>query len=654
MMHLPIYQYDAVVVGSGCAGFNAADSLYDLGVKNIALVTEGINMGTSRNTGSDKQTYYKLSLADDQPDSVQDMAETLFAGGGMEGETALCEAAGSARAFMKLVGLGVPFPTNRYGEYVGYQTDHDVRKRATSVGPLTSKYMTEALEASVLRKDIPILDQMLVIQVLTEENQVKGLLCINKKKLTEEGHGLTVIFTEHVILCTGGPAGCYEKSVYPTSQSGMTGLAIQAGAAMNNMQEWQYGTASIGFRWNVSGTYQQVIPRYISIDEEGREREFLFDYLEKEEDAYNLVFMKGYQWPFDTGRIDASSLVDLAVYMETEEKGRKVYMDYLHNPKGFALEKLSEEAYHYLEQSGALEGLPIDRLKKMNPAAIELYRSHNIDITKEYLEIGVCAQHNNGGIKVDADWATNVQGLYAAGEAAGTFGSRRPGGTALNSTQVGSMRAAEAVADRLAEGRKDIPEKCFGECSEDNLAKCGAGVLAAIQKTASEIETMLQSDGEKTPAEIWKEIRSQMTACASFVRIPAKMKKLSTWLEQFGENPGKDMKLENPYQLVDYFKVKDVALTCRFLLNAMGKAAEVYGSRGSALVIEEGGTPISEAMSHLTYKEEKKYEENLRLETSWTEEGIESKMVPVQKIPTRNNWFETVWMEDRERREKRK
>src|SRR5699024_10629735 len=77
---IPVYALDALVVGSGCAGFNAADSLYDLGRTDIAIVTEGVQMGTSRNTGSDKQTYYKLSLCGDAADSVQEMAETLFEG----------------------------------------------------------------------------------------------------------------------------------------------------------------------------------------------------------------------------------------------------------------------------------------------------------------------------------------------------------------------------------------------------------------------------------------------------------------------------------------------------------------------------------------------------------------------------------------------
>ena len=122
---IPIISLDTVIIGSGCAGFNAADSLYKLGRKDIAIVAEGINMGTSRNTGSDKQTYYKLTLSGGDPDSVREMAETLFDGQCVDGDIALCEAALSTQGFLKLAELGVPFPRNRYGEYIGYKTDHD-------------------------------------------------------------------------------------------------------------------------------------------------------------------------------------------------------------------------------------------------------------------------------------------------------------------------------------------------------------------------------------------------------------------------------------------------------------------------------------------------------------------------------------------------
>ena len=96
---IPAVTYNTAVVGTGAAGFNAADRLCQYGQTDVVMVTEGVNMGTSRNTGSDKQTYYKLTLS----------------GGGL----ALCEAALSTQSFLRLVELGVPFPRNRYGEFVG-------------------------------------------------------------------------------------------------------------------------------------------------------------------------------------------------------------------------------------------------------------------------------------------------------------------------------------------------------------------------------------------------------------------------------------------------------------------------------------------------------------------------------------------------------
>ena len=152
-----VYRCNTAIVGSGAAGFNAADRLWQLGQHDIQLVTENRVGGTSRNTGSDKQTYYKLTLSGGDPDSVREMAQTLYEGKCVDGDIALCEAALSTQCFLKLVELGVPFPRNRYGEYIGYKTDHDPRRRATSVGPYTSKQMTECLEAAVQAKGVPVL-----------------------------------------------------------------------------------------------------------------------------------------------------------------------------------------------------------------------------------------------------------------------------------------------------------------------------------------------------------------------------------------------------------------------------------------------------------------------------------------------------------------
>jgi len=455
---LPLYSLNTLIIGSGAAALNAAVCLKRFGQNNIAIATDFWGGGTSNNAGSDKQTYYKLSLAGAAADSPLLMAEDLFKGGCMHGDIALCEALNSPQAFYNLVSLGVPFPHDSFGAYVGYKTDHDPRGRATSAGPLTSKLMFEALAKEVKEKGIEILDQHEIVGLLTakkgDQKHVIGALAINKGDVESGNFGFVVFNAVNVVLATGGPAGIYKTSVYPESQVGSHGLGFAIGAVGHNLTESQYGLASIKFRWNLSGTYQQVIPRYVSTDKDGQdEREFLNDYFPNMEKLATAIFLKGYQWPFDPRKVRnyGSSLIDILVYQETVLKGRRVFLDFTRNPIGggiledFSFDLLDEEAYTYLEKSGALFGTPIERLKKMNQPAIGLYMDRGIDITKEHLEIAVCAQHNNGGMKGNIWWESNIKHLFPVGEVNGTHGVYRPGGSALNSGQVGSFVYIQAV-----------------------------------------------------------------------------------------------------------------------------------------------------------------------------------------------------------------
>lgn len=61
------------------------------------------------------------------------MAETLFAGRCVDGDIALCEATLSTQCFLKLVELGVPFPRNRYVEYISYKTAHGGKSRGSAL-----------------------------------------------------------------------------------------------------------------------------------------------------------------------------------------------------------------------------------------------------------------------------------------------------------------------------------------------------------------------------------------------------------------------------------------------------------------------------------------------------------------------------------------
>ena len=625
------YTYEAIVIGTGAAGYNAACRLKQFG-KNVAIVTEATGYGTSRNTGSDKQTYYKLGLGGDSPDSVYKMAENLFAGGSVDGDNALCEAALSVRSFMNLCELGVAFPVNRYGEYIGYKTDHDPYARATSAGPLTSKFMTEALQKNAENLGVKVFSGYLVIEILKYNDKVCGLLCIENKS------GELIAFRcADIVMCTGGPAGIYADSVFPECHTGTTSLALMAGAKAQNLTEWQYGLASINPRWNVSGTYMQVLPRFVSIDEDGNEHEFLSDYFENKFEALSMIFLKGYQWPFDSKKvISGSSVIDLLVYRECVLKNRRVYLDFTRNPFGMndiEYSKLPGEAFEYLSKAEALFGTPIERLRKMNAPAIELYKGKGIDISKEFLEIALCAQHNNGGIAVDMWWRTSVKGLFCAGECAGTHGIARPGGSALNAGQVGSLRAAQYISKN---GNKLIKEKDF----EDILSKAGAKQLKELEKVCNGYDNI---NGLITEAQ------RRMSDTAAAIRNKDNMEKaLALTLTEIS-SLHKTAKVSERESLYRYYKLKEVLITQSAVLTALINYANTVGdTRGSSLCYNQNGNLRHGLEELFRFTEENGDTRTKVQETVLTDSGFKSYWRDVRPIPENDDFFENVWRSYRE------
>lgn len=631
---------NTAIVGTGAAGYNAADRLWQFGQHDILIVTENRMAGTSRNTGSDKQTYYKLTLSGDTPDSVREMTENLFEGQCVDGDIALCEAALSVQSFMKMVELGVPFPRNRYGEYVGYKTDHDPRRRATSVGPYTSKQMTEKLEAAVQRKEVPMLDHAQVIQILSDGKQIYGLLCLNTEAKNEEERFL-IVRCKNVIYATGGPAGMYANSVFPGSQYGATGLALEAGVKGKNLTEWQYGLASVRPRWNVSGTYMQVLPRVYSSNKDGSdEREFLMDFFKTPEEMLSKLFLKGYQWPFDVRKVaDGSSIIDILVYLENC-KGRKVYLDYRKNPVDgqFSYENMEAEAQEYLKNAGACFGRPIERLKHMNMPAVELYRDKGVDLETEPLEISLCAQHNNGGLTIDCWWQTNVEGFFAAGEVAASHGVYRPGGTALNAGQVGSTRAAQYIA----KNRQGDPEYDaeFQKLAQEALTKMGTLSRSALSEALAGYNAK----------ELWLKAATAMSECGASIRsydaIEAYRKTIPASLAELPEHA----KVESEQQLRWVFRLRDVLLCQYVYLSAMLDYISNGGkSRGSALYTDKNGTkPFAQLPDVFTFTVDDGSRGNMVQEVTLEDGECHFEWREVRPIPDDNDFFENVWRDYRE------
>ena len=647
---IPLYSVNTLIIGSGAAALNAAVSLYKFGQKDMAIATDLWGGGTSNNAGSDKQTYYKLSLSGNSLDSPEDMAQDLFKGGCMHGDIALCEALNSPQAFFNLVGLGVPFPHDRYGGYMGYKTDHDPRGRATSAGPLTSHLMFEALSKDMKEKGITVFDRHEIVGLLSTgegpDNSVVGAIAIDKSHIDQENYGFVVFNAVNVVLATGGPAGIYKTSVYPESQVGSHGLAFAIGAIGNNLTESQYGLASIKFRWNLSGTYQQVIPRYLSTDKDGQDkREFLNDYFPDMGKLATAIFLKGYQWPFDPRKVAGygSSLIDILVYQETVLKKRRVYLDFTCNPSGggalddFSFEQLGKEAYEYLEKSGALFGTPIERLQKMNQPAIDLYKDRGIDITKEYLEIAVCAQHNNGGLKGNIWWESNIKHLFPVGEVNGTHGVYRPGGSALNSGQVGSMRAALYIAKRYM---SDPPQ------DEEFLDLVQDQITNKLAFAGSVIDPSLERD--VLLRDTRNEIQERMTTCGAHIREPETVAEAIDKAWQLYQKLQSDMRILSAEELPEAFKNLDLGLTHALYLEAIGEYLDKEGqSRGSYLVKNpDGKIPNPEVGDDWKFllNDQSAFVNKKILEVSLDEDGnVVKQWMDIRSIPQEDTWFENVW-----------
>ncbi len=647
---MPVYSLNTLIIGSGAAALNAAVSLHELGQEDIAIVTDRWGGGTSNNTGSDKQTYYKLSLAGDQPDSPKLMAQDLFNGGCMHGDIALCEAQHSAQAFFHLARLGVPFPHDKYGAFIGYKTDHDPRARATSAGPLTSHLMFEALAKDVRRKGIPVIDRHQVIALLTDEQgrekRVIGAIALDLESLNTQNSGYVVVNCENIIFGTGGPAGMYKTSVYPESQLGSGGMAYEIGAIGNNLTESQFGLASIKFRWNLSGTYQQVIPRYVSTDQNGNdEQEFLNHYFPDMGKLATAIFLKGYQWPFDPRKVRnyGSSLIDILVYQETVVKGRRVYLDFTRNPGGagilqdFSFDLLDQEPYAYLEKSGALLNTPIGRLQKMNQPAIDLYKNNGIDITKEPLEIAVCAQHNNGGLKGNLWWESNIKHLFPVGEVNGTHGAYRPGGSALNSGQVGSLRAAMYIARRYSDSPQDI---------DNFLQKCKSQIKQKYELSRQMIDP--DSSDDLSIKQVREEIQQRMSGHGAHIRNKDQVKTAIRDARQLYHRLRNGMKITSAAELPEVFRNIDLCLTHILYLEAISEYLNRGGkSRGSYLVMDAGGEkpcPELDDAWKFTLNSEDDFVNNKILEISLSENvAVQKEWVVVRPIPQEEIWFENIW-----------
>ncbi len=626
---------NTLIIGSGAAGLSAAVRLNALGVENIAIYTEGLKMGTSINTGSDKQTYYKLGMYGAESDSPYSMAQDLAKGGSMHGDIALIEAALSPLTFHNLVNLGVTFPHDLYGQHIGYKTDHDPKRRATSCGPYTSRDMCRVLIEEVKRRNIAVFEHRNAIKLLTTEDkkQVTGAIFIN----SENGE-FELVKSENIVFAVGGPGGLYEASVYPKVHTGAIGLALEAGAKTYNLTESQFGLASTKFRWNVSGSYMQVLPRFISTDENGEdEKEFLREYFDSTAEMYDAIFLKGYQWPFSVSNIKGSSLIDIFCYIEKMEKNRRIFLDYRTDPADFNFAELGDETRSYLNNTQAIADTPFKRLQKLNQLAIDLYKNHQIDIEREPLEIAVSAQHNNGGLAGNIFYESiNLKHLFPIGEVNGSHGVTRPGGSALNAGQVGAFRAAEFIAN--AYNSESVSDDEFSAIAEKELQ------ILELLKTLPAKQDYRQERSE---------LQHRMSEAGAFIRSTAKLEQaLDDAYKQLNRLFSDGLGNLDTKNLTETLRNRHLCIAQIFYLEAILMQIDYIGSRGGSIVLSADGEKIHPKLGEeWRIKAENPDFRKLIMTCGYGDNGfVEINWESCRNIPESNGYFERVWSDFRNKK----
>ena len=269
----------------------------------------------------------------------------------------------------------------------------------------------------------------------------------------------------------------------------------------------------------------------------------------------------------------------------------------------------------------------------MNRPAIDLFKDNGIDLNKEYLEIAVCAQHNNGGLYGNIWWESNVKHFFPVGEVNGTHGIYRPGGSALNSGQVGSTRAAQYIARHYQQPPLSIT--AFLQMAQKKIRdklELGQMFINNIQGK-SNLRKIRQEIGERMSLR-GAHIRESKSAR---VGIDQTRKQLESLLEQ--------TRLKSIEELGYAFQNYDLLITQYLYLSAIVNYIERGGrSRGSYLIYDEKGVIAVEDLPEVfRFQLDEGSLKNMIQQVVYKDGNCRFQWHQVKALPEENNWFEVIW-----------
>ncbi len=237
-----------------------------------------------------------------------------------------------------------------------------------------------------------------------------------------------------------------------------------------------------------------------------------------------------------------------------------------------------------------------------------------------------------GGIAVDMWWRTSTKGLFCAGECAGTHGVTRPGGSALNAGQVGSLRAAQYISQNANESIDDNIFEKIAACAQHNAK----AEISNITSNANNVESHIEN------------AQRRMSDCAAAIRnVDTMVKALAETKLEIAQlcNIG----VKDNSKIYTYYKLKDILYTQSAVLTAMINYSQTVGdTRGSALYFDKKGQLRDGLEEMFRFSEENGNTRAKIQKTSLCENGFISTWRTVRPIPQNDDFFENVWKQYRE------
>lgn len=411
---------DVLVIGAGAAGIRAAYEAKKAAPElDVALTCNGrlhssgsTNLDASEALGINAPFNY-MKDGDDTDTYYEDIIST---GDGLASpELSRIVAEESCARLTELMELGVKFET-RQDRPFQQKLSGCTKARSLTCGGGTGLQITRALSKACLEEGVRTVENVRVLSLCqTADKKVCGAIGL------AEGQPVTFA-AKTVVLATGGAGRIFARNVNPPDVAGDGwAMAAQAGARFVNMEFFQIGPAVVKpeMRFIIHSHMWRFQPKLTN----ARGEEFLSKYCPAGVSPEEVLKLKAMSYPFSV-RTEAMYL-DIAVFKEIlSGKGTAnggIYLDVTHIETEEFLEK-APITYHRFKKAG-------------------------VDLRKDKIELGLVVQNFNGGVQIDGNGYTGVQGLYAAGEVTGgVHGSDRPGGNNLTDTQIFGYRAGVSAA----------------------------------------------------------------------------------------------------------------------------------------------------------------------------------------------------------------